>query len=234
MRPCILFFLSIMVFWCSLVVAQEAGPEIALTKAPIDQQDLASIKRGAAFFSANCMACHTLVYLRYDKIAQEAGITYDKMPLHVESWPLGVKPPDLSLEADVRGADWIYTYLHSFYQDNTRPTGANNLLVPNTAMSNILAPYQGSQVRVQDPLSDLLHQYQWYDLVKLTKQGSMTPEEFDATIADVVNFLAYASEPFYVQQHWIGKWALGFLLILFVLMYLLKREYWKDVKKFKT
>ena len=80
-----------------------------------------------------------MIYLRYDKIAQEAGITYEKMPINVKTWPYGVTPPDLSLEADVRGVDWIYTYLHSFYQDSSRPTGVNNLLVPNTAMPDIVA-----------------------------------------------------------------------------------------------
>lgn len=207
---------------------------MVLAEAPIDRTDMESIKRGAKFFATTCITCHTAVYLKYDKVAQEAGITLDKMPLNVKTWPFGVTPPDLSLEASIRGVDWIYTYLHSFYKDSNRPTGFNNLLVPNTAMIDIVAPYQGDQVLVENPMSDLLHHYQWYDLVKLTKQGSMTPEAFDAQIADLVNFLAYASEPYYIEQHSIGVWVLGFLVILFILMYMLKREYWKDVKKHKS
>lgn len=207
--------------------------ELVLAQAPIDQSDMESIKRGAKFFATTCMTCHTLVYLRYDKLAQEAGITYDKMPLNVKSWPYGVTPPDLSLEADVRGVDWIYTYLHSFYKDPSRPTGVNNLVFPNTAMPDIVAPYQGDQILIKDPTSDLLHHIQWYDAVKLTQQGSMTPEQFDTLIADIVNFLAYAAEPFHVEQQRIGWWVIGFLCIMFVLMYLLKCEYWKDVKKHK-
>jgi ubiquinol-cytochrome c reductase cytochrome c1 subunit len=206
---------------------------LVLAQAPIDQSDMKSIKRGATFFANTCMTCHTLVYLRYDKIAQEAGITYEKMPLNVKSWPNGVTPPDLSLEADIRGPDWIYTYLHSFYQDKARVTGVNNLLVQNTSMPDIVAPYQGDQVLASHPIPDLLHQVQWYDLVKLTKQGSMTPEQFDATITDLVNFLTYAAEPYRMQQEKIGWWVLGFLVILFVMMYKLKKEYWKDVKKHK-
>ncbi len=206
---------------------------LQLASAPIHRSDMESIKRGAKFFATNCMSCHTLIYLRYDKVAQEAGITYDKMPINVKSWPYGITPPDLSLEASVRGVNWIYTYLHSFYQDSTRPTGVNNLLVHNTAMPDILAPYQGDQVRVPDPISDLFNQIEWYDAVKLVKQGSLKPDEFDATIADLVNFLAYAAEPFHAEQERIGWWVLGFLAILFVMMYLLKREYWKDVKKNK-
>lgn len=216
------------------VLAEESVLEnMVLAEAPIDRTDMASVKRGAKFFATNCITCHTAIYLRYDKIAEEAGITIAKMPLNVKTWPFGVTPPDLSLEASIRGVDWIYTYLHSFYRDGTRPTGFNNLLVPNTAMIDIVAPYQGDQVRVENPMSDLLHQYQWYDLVNLTKQGSMSPEEFDKSIADLVNFLAYASEPYYNEQHRIGMWVLGFLVVLFVLMYSLKREYWKDVKKHK-
>jgi len=207
---------------------------LQLAKAPIQQDDMASIKRGAKFFAANCMSCHTLVYLRYDKIAQEAGITYEKMPINVKTWPFGVTPPDLSLEADVRGVDWIYTYLHSFYQDKNRPTGANNLLVQHTAMPDIVGPYQGEQSLVKSaPLTELFHETQWYDWVQLDQKGSMSPEEFDSTIADVVDFLAYAAEPFHVQQHRIGWWVLGFLVILFCFMYALKKEYWKDVKKHK-
>jgi ubiquinol-cytochrome c reductase cytochrome c1 subunit len=207
---------------------------LILSKAPIDQTDMASIKRGAKFFATTCMACHTLTYLKYDKVAQEAGISIDKMPINMKSWPYGITPPDLSLEADIRGVDWIYTYLHSFYKDAGRPTGFNNLLVHNSAMTAILAPYQGDQVLAGNPESNVGAIYknvEWYNLLEQTTQGSMTPEQFDATTADVVNFLAYAAEPFHIEQQRIGYWVLGFLTILFVLMYLLKKEYWKDVKK---
>lgn len=223
----------LIIFSAQIWAEGESTEGLVLAKAPIDRSDMESIKRGAKFFSTTCMSCHTLIYLRYDKVAQEAGITYDKMPINVKTWPFGVTPPDLSLEAQVRGVDWIYTYLHSFYLDPSRPTGVNNLLVPNTAMSGILAPYQGDQVLVEKPVRDLFHQTEWYDLVKLTKQGSMTPEQFDATTADLVNFLAYAAEPFHAEQRKIGWWVLAFLVVLFVMMYYLKREYWKDVKKHK-
>jgi len=214
--------------------AQEEGVMISLAKAPVNLADIESIKRGAKTFATTCMSCHTAVYLRYDKLAQEAGVTYEKMPINVKNWPNGVTPPDLSLEADYRGVDWIYTYLHSFYQDTSRPTGVNNLLVPNTSMPAILSAFQGTQVLVNDvPHTIILHQLQWYDVLKLNSQGSMTPEQFDAMTADVVNFLAYAAAPYTQEQQHIGWWVLGFLIILFPLMYCLKREYWKDVKKQK-
>ncbi len=231
MRYLFAFLLLLISF--SLHAQEQTVQGLQLAAAPLQQDNIASIKRGAKFFATNCMSCHTLIYLRYNKIANEAGITYEKMPINVKTWPYGVTPPDLSLEATIRGVDWIYTYLHSFYQDSKRPTGVNNLLVPNTAMPDIVAPYQGEQVLVLDPMADLLHQVEWYDLIKLTKQGNMTPEEFDATIGDLVNFLDYAAQPYQAEQHKIGWWVLGFLGIMFVFMYLLKREYWKDVKRDK-
>ncbi len=230
------YILSILITLISLSVSlpswAESAEKIVLAKAPINRADLASIQRGAKFFASNCMACHTLIYLRYDKVAIDAGITYDKMPINVTTWPLGVKPPDLSLEASVRGVDWIYTYLHSFYQDSARPTGMNNLLVANTAMSGILAPYQGDQLLVKNPdhVGILYNDTNWYDLLVLVRQGSMTPDQFDATITDLVNFLAYAAEPYHEEQRHLGWWVLGFLVIFFVLAYLLKRDYWKDIK----
>lgn len=223
------------ILFSTQTLAEDVIEGLQLAEAPIDRTNLESVKRGAKFFATNCMSCHTLIYLRYNKIAEDAGITYEKMPINVKSWPYGVKPPDLSLEADVRGVDWLYTYLHSFYQDPTRPTGVNNLLVHNTAMPSILAPYQGMQELIKDkPARGILYNdTQWYDYLKLIKQGSMTPDDYDATVADLVNFLAYASQPYYVEQRRIGWWVLGFLVILFVLMYMLKKEYWKDVKKHK-
>lgn len=195
----------------------------------IDETDINSIKRGAKFFATTCTTCHTMAYLRYDPIAKEAGIKADKAPISLN----GVVPPDLSLVADVRGVDWLYTYLHSFYKDPKSPTGVNNLLVPGTSMPAVLAPFQGEQELVVHPTYDMFHEVEWFDLVKPVTQGSMKPDEFEQTMHDLVNFLDYAAEPFKAEQHKIGYWVLAFLAILFVLMYLLKKEYWKDVKALK-
>ena len=96
----------------------------------VDINNKASVERGAKFFANNCMVCHTMRYLTANKIAKQAGITLDKMPLKDQQWWLGIAPPDLTLAARQRGADWLYTYMHSFYKDDARPTGYNNLLVP--------------------------------------------------------------------------------------------------------
>jgi ubiquinol-cytochrome c reductase cytochrome c1 subunit len=224
---------ALCVFSFNSVYAEGTVDGLVLAKAPVNQSDMESIKRGAKLFATNCLSCHTLIYLRYNKVAKEAGITYEKMPINVTNWPNGVVPPDLSLEADVRGVDWIYTYLHSFYKDPARPTGANNLLVPNTAMPNIVGPYQGEQELAAHPIYDLYHNVEWYDLLVLKKQGVMKPEEFDLMATDVVNFLAYAAAPYEVEQHRIGFWVILFLCVMFVMLYFLKKEYWKDVKKHK-
>lgn len=222
------YILAVLLTLTSAQVLAEEGKfqGLQLSEAPIHRNDMESIKRGAKFFAGNCMSCHTLTYLRYDKVAKEAGITNNK-PVSIN----GVVPPDLSLEADAKGVNWIYTYLQSFYQDKNTASGVNNLVFPGTAMPAILAPYQGQQVLVENPTYDLLHEVEWYDLVKPVKQGTMPPEQFEETVTDVVNFLAYAAEPFHAEQERLGYWVLGFLVILFVLMYLLKKEYWKDVKK---
>lgn len=215
------------------VMAEEMATGFQLSKVAVDPTDVASIKRGAKFFATNCMSCHTMIYLKYDDIAKQAGITYDKMPINVKTWPYGVTPPDLSLEADVRGVDWIYTYLHSFYQDAKRPMGANNLLVPNSAMPNIVGPLQGEQVKLEKPITNMFGTYHYYDVLKQTKGGSMSATQFDESIRDVVNFLDYAAEPFKAEQQRLGVWVLMFLVFLVIMFYLLKREYWKDVKKDK-
>lgn len=222
-------FTALVALFTSQICFAEAKPieGLQLAAAPVNYSDMDSIKRGAKFFAGNCMSCHTVAYLRYDPIAKEAGIVTDKAQISLN----GVTPPDLSLETDVRGEDWVYTYLHSFYKDSSTASGANNLIFPGTAMPAVLAPFQGEQELVANPTYDLLHRVEWFDLVKPVKQGTMTPEEFDTTMTDLVNFLAYAAQPYRPEAHRLGKWVLGFLVILFVLTYLLKKEYWKDVDK---
>ncbi len=227
------YFIILMLLFvgCSTYAEEQT---IALEKVKINLQDKKSIVRGAKFFASNCMVCHTMIYLRYNKVAQQAGVLYEKMPTQVKKWPFDVTPPDLSLEANVRGVNWIYTYLHSFYVDPTRPTGFNNLLIQNTAMAGILAAFQGQQVLVKDNDNKksarvLDGEREWYDHLELQTKGSMTPQAFDETITDVVNFLAYAADPYSVEQVRMGYWVMGFLLLLLVLCYFLKKEYWKDI-----
>jgi ubiquinol-cytochrome c reductase cytochrome c1 subunit len=226
------YALSIIMLFFSVWVHAEALHPIALEKVPLYPNDKASIQRGAKFFANTCMSCHTLIYLRFNSLAQKAGVVYEKMPVGIKNWYFGMTPPDLTLEVRVRGADWVYTYLHSFYQDSARQTQVNNLLIPNTSMPDILAPLRGIQVLSKKVAHTLPRaSLQWYDVLELQQTGSMTPEQLDQTIADVVNFLAYASEPTKKERIDLGKWVIVFLGVFLILVYLLKREYWKDINR---
>lgn len=225
------YFLVIVFFVFANVAYAQEEESIALEKAQVNFHDKEALQRGAKYFATVCMACHTLIYMRNDSLAQKAGVTYEKMPTKITNWPNGVKPPDLSLEASRRGVDWIYTYLHSFYTDPSRPTGFNNLLVPKTAMPDMVVAFQGRQVLVPKEHKVFDHEEQWYDRVQLQAHGSMTPEQFDVMVNDIVSFLAYASEPYKVEQERIGIWVIVYFLILFFFMLALKHAYWKDVPR---
>ncbi|OGT32893.1 MAG: hypothetical protein A3C44_04980 [Gammaproteobacteria bacterium RIFCSPHIGHO2_02_FULL_39_13] len=221
----------IFLFFIQAVFSDESP--IQLEHVNINTKDYASILRGAKVFSGTCMTCHTMKYVVHDKIAKEAGITADKMPLNQKEWVYGITPPDLSLEARVQGADWIYTYLHAFYKDASRPTGFNNLLVPNTVMTNVLAGMQGIQEKLPDseimkPIlqSDKLHYFQ---VLKLVQSGSQSPEAFDDTTRDLVNFFVYISDPHVNQRKRMGIYVLIFLALFFVIVYWLKKMVWKKV-----
>jgi len=139
----------------------------------------------------------------------------------------GTTPPDLSLIARSRGVDWLYTYLRSFYIDEARPTGVNNVVFKDVGMPHVMWDLQGWQKAIfkenehgGDPV---------FERFELVKPGAMTPEQFDGAIRDLVNFLDYVGEPYKLERQRLGVKVLLFLAIFFVLAYLLKKEYWKDV-----
>lgn len=150
-----------------------------------------------------------------------------------QKW-FGVAPPDLTLVTRTRGKDWLYTYLRSFYTDPKRPWGVNNALFPDVAMPNILQSLQGTQEAVMktEVLKDEngnSYEKQTIAHLHLKTQGTLTPQEFDATIADLVNFLDYVGEPHKLERKKLGVWVLLFLVVFTLFAYLLKREFWKDV-----
>lgn len=222
-----------------------ASENIPLQKAPINLKDQASLQRGAKYFMGFCSGCHSLKYVRYSRMAKDIGITNEKgepldevvkrnliftgakigdtvktalNPKQGAKW-FGIAPPDLSLEVRARGADWLYTYLKSFYSDPQRPWGVNNLVFPNVAMPHILEPLQGQQI-LEGHEAPLL-------IVK--KPGQLTAKEYDQVVLDVVNFLTYMSEPVQLERQSMGIWVILFLVIFTLLAYLLKREYWKEL-----
>lgn len=225
------WMLSIFIF-SSYSLAAIAPEKIALEKVYINLHDQATIERGALFFASHCMTCHTLKYLQYDNIAKKAGIVLSKMPLQNKKWWLDIVPPDLTLMAQQKGANWLYTYFHAFYRDASRSTGYNNLIAPNINMMNVFAPLQGNQELDKNFLSakqDSFSKPHYYSILETVQQGSLSPEEFDATMTDLVNFLVYASDPHRAERERIGVWVLIFLGFFVVVTLLLMGVYWKKV-----
>ncbi len=228
--------LAILLFAPAVALAATAG--YRLDSSPHDLRDLVSLQSGARTYVNYCLGCHSLQYMRYSGLSQigltEAQIkdhllfTADKVgepikgPLDAKTgkaW-FGVNPPDLSVIARVRGADWLYTYLRTFYRDPKTATGWNNAAFPNVAMPHALWMLQGE--RGLDA-----KQGKWIEISK----GSQSSAEYDATVRDLVNFLVYAGEPSATDRKTIGIAVLFVLLgLLLPLTYWLKKEYWKDVK----
>lgn len=222
-------------------MAVAAGASFHLDRAPGNLNDRASLQRGAQFFAANCLACHSAAYMRYNRL-MDIGMSEDEIrKLLPEGSKLGstmkammdsesakaafsVAPPDLSVIARSRGTDWLYTYLRSFYVDTARPNGVNNLLFPLVAMPNILGGMQGEQVLQVEKKEG--HEAQ---MLKLTAPGSMSTAEFDATVADLVNYLDFMGEPAKLVRYKLGYIVIGFLFLLLILSYALKKEFWKDI-----
>ena len=218
----------------------------ALQSAGNDLGDQASLQRGAQLFTNYCAGCHSLKYLRYSRMASDLGLTEQQVmdnlnftgakfgeQIHVamtkaqgEKW-FGKMPPDLSLIARVRQSDWVYTYLKSFYLDESRPLGWNNKLFPNASMPNPLWELQGLQhAEFGEP--DAAGERHPERLV-VTSPGKVTPQEYDQTVRDITNFLEYAGEPAALKRQSLGVWVVLFLALLSFLAYLLKNEYWTDV-----
>jgi len=203
--------------------------------------DMASLQRGARDFTAYCLGCHSLKYERWSRLAQDlkipkALLVKDLIPpgetptgyiispmieSDAEKW-FGKAPPDLSLMARARGTDYLYQYLKTFYVDSSRATGANNLAFPQTAMPDIVASLEG--------LKTAVYKGQVFDHFKQIAPGSMTPQQFDQFAHDLVNFLDYVGDPERAMRHAMGVWVVLFLLVFTWLAWLLKREFWKDVK----
>ena len=217
-----------------------------LMHAGTDLGDRASLQRGAQLFMNNCSGCHSLQYMRYSRMASDLGLTEQEVmdnlnftggkigdQIHVAMTEaqgnqfFGKVPPDLSVIARVRGSDWIYTYLKSFYLDESRPLGWNNKLFPNASMPNPLWELQGLQ-HAEFGKADVAGDRP-VEALKVAQAGSQTPEQFDQTARDITAFLQYAAEPAALKRESIGVWVILFLVLLSFLAWMLKNEYWRDV-----
>jgi ubiquinol-cytochrome c reductase cytochrome c1 subunit len=214
-----------------------------------DVSNVASLQRGARNFVNYCQGCHSAKYVRYNQLARDLGLTEEQVignlmfgaarptetmaiamrPADGERW-FGIAPPDLSLMARSKGADYIYNFLRTFHVDPKRPSGVNNLMLPNTAMPHVLWELQGLQTAVfEDEEHDGVKQVVFRKFEQASP-GSLSPEEYDEFVRDTVNFLDYIAEPVKLKRQSLGILVISFLLVFGILAYLLKQEIWKDVK----
>lgn len=223
-----------------LVIASE---NMALEKANVDPGDQASLQKGARTFINYCLNCHSASYMRYNRMAKDLGLSEDEvtknlmfaatkivdpmnvaMPAEAKKW-FGTIPPDLSVITRARGSDWIYTYLKSFYLDPSRPTGVNNLVFKDVGMPHVLWELQGyAEPVINDHGGEKI-----VTGIKVTQPGTQTAAQYDATVHDLVNFMAYVGEPSKLDRLRLGPWVMIFLAVFALLAYLLKKEYWRDV-----
>lgn len=234
------------------VLALAAGDHVKLDRAPINEEDQASLQRGARHFVNYCLNCHSAGYMRYNRL-EDIGLTRQQIldnlvftgvkvgdlmkvamdPKDAKSW-FGAAPPDLSViarsraSADGSGADWLYTYLRGFYRDAERPTGWNNTVFANVGMPHALWELQGEQVLVPHKVQS--DGYVKTEMaLKLDRPGKLSKAEYDEMVADLVNYLVFMGEPVRNSRKTAGMLVLVALGLLFILVYALKKEYWKDV-----
>lgn len=234
------------------LMAVASGPELHLDKAPVST-DQASLQHGAKIFVNYCLNCHSASYVRYNRL-MDIGLSEDAIkdnlmftaekigepmkiamqPAEARAW-FGAAPPDLSLIARSRasefgsGADWLYTYLRTFYRDPARPTGWNNVVFENVGMPHVLYELQGQQVakitEKDDGHGNMVKEVQ----LELVSPGKLSKEDYDKAVGDLVSFLVWMGEPVAEKRKTIGTFVLIALAGLFVLSYALKKNYWRDV-----
>lgn len=235
--------------------ALASGAGVRLDPAPIDPADVTSLQSGARTFANYCLNCHSASLMRWNRL-MELGLSESQIKDNLmfgsdkvgdlmsvsfirkeAKQSFGAAPPDLSVIARARGADWLYSYLRAFYRDPARPTGWNNVVFENVGMPNPMWQLQGERVRVEQAAKgqdggdkkDAHGASAKSVKYELVKPGSMTPVQYDETVRDLVNFLVYMGEPAATSRKQIGTVLLLFLLALWPLVYLLKKEFWKDV-----
>ncbi len=229
--------------------ASAADTGYPLEAANVALSSLGALQRGARYFVNYCISCHSAQYSRYERIGEDLGLTEEQVrenliftrqkigELLVVSFQkenalewFGAVPMDLTLIARARGADWLYTYLKSFYLDETRPTGVNNALFHNVSMPHVLWELQGWQEPVYKTAKDASgEEKQVLAGMKLVKPGSMSEQQYDDMLHDLVSFMVYLSEPIAANRKAMGIWVLLFFLAFGGIAYALKKEYWRDI-----
>lgn len=233
----------------SSVALAGGAAAVRLDNAPVNLNDQVSLQRGARNFVVNCLNCHSAQFMRWGHLTQ-IGLTEEQIkanlifnpeakmsdymttaldPKDAKEW-LGSVPPDLTLVARVRGANWLYTFLRAFYVDPNSPSGWNNDVFPGVSMPHVLHDLQGASAKVV--VGEVESKGKKVPVTKLAVQraGTLSAQEYDLYVRDLVNYLVFMGEPVQVKRTQMGVWVLFFLVIAFFAALLVKREYWKDVK----
>lgn len=256
-------FVAILLLVPGMLVAAES--HYPMEPMDPDLQNLPSLQNGFRLYVNYCLGCHSLKYQRYERTADDLGIPHDialdllvftdqkigeqmvsaMEPEEAKSW-FGAPPPDLTMVSRVRGPEWLYNYLKTFYIDESRPLGVNNKVFPNVGMPHVLIGLQGIQRtacvqkpktaanggEMRDPLEPgkPVTEEKCGELVLEEGTGAYTPEEYDQAAYDISNFLYYVGDPSRLERHRTGVYVLLFLAILYVFTWLLGREYHKAVR----
>ena len=248
---------------CGHYLSEDGLTEGQCDNAEVDPYDLSSLQRGAQIYVNYCLGCHSLKFARYKRVSEDLEIPLDMFQENLifgdqklgdlinigmdskesKTW-FGNTPPDLTLEAGLRGPDWIYTYLKSFYIDDSRPLGVNNKVYENVGMPNVLIGLQGEQFSVckqvpeiasnggikQDPLTGEQLTIEKCGFLEVKGgDGTQTAKEFDQSMKDLTNFLAYMTDPMKKERETLGVYILLYLFIFTILSYLLYIEFKKDL-----
>jgi ubiquinol-cytochrome c reductase cytochrome c1 subunit len=227
---------------------------MAWDKAPVNTSDMESLQNGAKLFVNYCLNCHSAAYMRYNRL-QDIGFTAEQIkanllfatdkvgdtmkaaidPKQAKDW-FGANPPDLTVIARSRsghggtGADYLYTYLRTYYPDDTKATGWNNLVFPSVGMPHVLWELQGKRRPVYEVKEEHGHEVKVFKGWEQLTPGTMTPLQYDQAVGDLVNYLQWMGEPSQNTRVRVGVWVLIFLLGLTVITWRLNAAYWKDVK----
>lgn len=228
--------------------AKAAGSDYPLADAEVDLGDKASLYRGAQTFMDSCASCHGATMMRFGRIGDDLGLSAKQlavlmpddstkpgdvietnMPPEYARETFGIVPPDLTLAARVHGADWIYTYLTTFYADPDTAWGVNNAVFPGVGMPHVLAAEQGLLQPVYATEGEEGERH-LVGLESPERAGTLSEEAFERKMRDLTAFMVYMAEPAALQRAKYGPYVLAFLFIFTLVMYLLKKEYWRDVK----
>jgi ubiquinol-cytochrome c reductase cytochrome c1 subunit len=224
------------------------GPSVPMADANIDADNKASLQRGARLYANYCLGCHGLKFQRYNRMGDDLGMDDELVKEHLmfttnkvaetmdiampereaATW-FGQTPPDLSLITREKGIDYLYTYLTTFYVDESKETGVNNYAFPNASMPWVMWKLEGWKKPIYKEVDDhgkTVTKIVGYEQIT---EGEMSPEEFKSAMLDLTNFLHYVGEPIKQERVAIGLKVIAYLLLLFILSIFLKREFWKDV-----